>query len=95
MHVGLLFQVEVFEIDLAVFYVGLQWGWNRLGFNFLDVNVCKPRMLKDFFHATFRTETGLLIFIKKFFNYIYKFLRVIQPIFFLVRENYLGSLNFC
>ena len=91
----LLFQVEVLEVYLTVFYVRFERGSDFLRFNLFDVYVCKPRMLKNLLDASNSSKSFRLVFVQQFFNDVNKVVSVVQTILLLVRENDFGSLNFC
>ena len=63
MHVRLLLQVEVLKIYLTVFYVWFQRRSNRLGLDFLYVDIGEPWVLEYFFYTALRSKPRLLIFI--------------------------------
>ena len=48
---SLLFKVEVFEIDLALFKIRFEWRVDLHGFQSLDVQVFEPWVIKDFVYA--------------------------------------------
>ena len=55
-HHVLLLQVEILEVDCALFKIWLEWRLNFLSFEVLDIDFFEPRMRQNFVHVIFGAQ---------------------------------------